>query len=379
MEINKIKLNNQVVIDLTDLTVTPADVVPGKTFIDKYGVKGTGSYTLDPNFQKILERVYSAQRDVSVVYPFTKIGDYVLCNWSSLGSIDMKNVITISDYSAIGSDNLKTISNTDNVTYIGDQAFRNCPKLETMALNNGKITQIGTQAFQNCSQYVFGKITANTIKLLAFNNAGIAESNQTVFLQGSTAALSLESNIFAGCSSLKTIKIYAEPWQTPTINSNAFSNCSSLTDIYVSWDQGDVAGAPWGSNATIHYNSVYNPDGDPYPIGYVIASKGYYEYPYCNPSTATPQELEDNELTVDKFNFYQVSSSGRDIIQLDDTDIDTITPNYPYFSDDLSKKNGKLNVDIYLDPGSTYGQDHYAVTGTYKTTVVIDVVETIEE
>ena len=43
---------------------------------------------------------------------------------------------------------------------------------------------------------------------------------------------------------------------TPSsIANNAFEECASLYDIYVPWSQGEVAGAPWGSYATVHYDS----------------------------------------------------------------------------------------------------------------------------
>lgn len=50
----------------------------------------------------------------------------------------------------------------------------------------------------------------------------------------------------------------------PTIASNSFANCYQLLDIYVPWAEGEVANAPWGAtNATIHYNTQYDADGNP--------------------------------------------------------------------------------------------------------------------
>ena len=49
-----------------------------------------------------------------------------------------------------------------------------------------------------------------------------------------------------------------------TINSDAFNGSSMTKDIYVPWSEGEVANAPWGAtNATIHYNTVYDEDGNP--------------------------------------------------------------------------------------------------------------------
>lgn len=52
---------------------------------------------------------------------------------------------------------------------------------------------------------------------------------------------------------------------TPSlINANAFRKANALADIYVPWSEGEVANAPWGAtNATIHYNTVFDENGDP--------------------------------------------------------------------------------------------------------------------
>lgn len=49
-----------------------------------------------------------------------------------------------------------------------------------------------------------------------------------------------------------------------SISANAYDRCPKLKDIYVSWSEGEVANAPWGAtNATIHYNTQYDADGNP--------------------------------------------------------------------------------------------------------------------
>lgn len=50
---------------------------------------------------------------------------------------------------------------------------------------------------------------------------------------------------------------------TPTsITGSCFSG-NNITDIYVPWSEGAVANAPWGANnATIHYDTVYDEDGN---------------------------------------------------------------------------------------------------------------------
>ena len=67
---------------------------------------------------------------------------------------------------------------------------------------------------------------------------------------------SISSNAFAW-SSLNSITIKSSNPSSLSISSSAFNYTNQLTDIYVSWSEGEVWGAPWGAtNATIHYNTT---------------------------------------------------------------------------------------------------------------------------
>lgn len=69
----------------------------------------------------------------------------------------------------------------------------------------------------------------------------------------------VSGSCFYSCSRLKKVYFY----KTATISDNAFRSCSGITDIYVPWSEGEVAGAPWeATNATIHYDTVYDEDGN---------------------------------------------------------------------------------------------------------------------
>lgn len=50
-----------------------------------------------------------------------------------------------------------------------------------------------------------------------------------------------------------------------SIGSNCFTgNNNNLTDVYVPWSEGAVDNAPWGAGgATIHYDTVYDSNGEP--------------------------------------------------------------------------------------------------------------------
>ena len=65
---------------------------------------------------------------------------------------------------------------------------------------------------------------------------------------------------FWDCTKLKRVRITGN---VSYIENAAFGSCPLLTDIYVTWAEGAVAGAPWGAtNATIHYNTVFDANGN---------------------------------------------------------------------------------------------------------------------
>lgn len=67
---------------------------------------------------------------------------------------------------------------------------------------------------------------------------------------------------FYGTRALKTY--FYQPASSMSLHGNAFYQAKVMTDIYVPWSEGEVANAPWGAtNATIHYNTVYDANGDP--------------------------------------------------------------------------------------------------------------------
>lgn len=63
---------------------------------------------------------------------------------------------------------------------------------------------------------------------------------------------SIGSNAFANCTSLTSIII---PASVTMMYSTVFTGCANLTDIYCIFNEGDVAGAPWGApdTTTVHY------------------------------------------------------------------------------------------------------------------------------
>ena len=137
---------------------------------------------------------------------------------------------------------------------IGDEAFYYCTHITVSEIPAG-VTSIGSTAFGNCSAMTSIKLPASvaSIGTYAFNSTGL----QNVVILSSAA---LPAAVFAACRSLTEVRIAGQP---ASIATNAFGSDPALTDIYVSWAEGTVAGAPWGAtNATIHYNTTFDANGN---------------------------------------------------------------------------------------------------------------------
>lgn len=72
--------------------------------------------------------------------------------------------------------------------------------------------------------------------------------------------VTLSANAFNGCSGLAEVLFKGTP---ETISEEAFATCENLLSITVPWEEGAVAGAPWGAaNATISYKTFAISESD---------------------------------------------------------------------------------------------------------------------
>lgn len=115
----------------------------------------------------------------------------------------------------------------DNMRDINDSAMRNCTGLASIRFGKG-LEMIGEHAFRY---------------------SAVAELD----FSGCPVLREIKGRAFSNCSKLTKVTM---PGSVKSIGSTAFASCSALKDIYVPWDEGEVAGAPWGAtSATVHYNS----------------------------------------------------------------------------------------------------------------------------
>ena len=172
--------------------------------------------------------------------------------------LDLNGIVDVASFAF--NDYLFSKVYSDTVKTIGIRAF-------AASTNGGARNSLIDFDFPNLEEtkdYPFGHrkflntdIVCTAIKV----GASFAEGSSNITSIKYTRADSIASDQIYGC--ITAIKVIIN--STPTkIYSNAFRNAKNLADIYVPWSEGEVANAPWGAtNATIHYNTVYDANGDP--------------------------------------------------------------------------------------------------------------------
>ena len=134
--------------------------------------------------------------------------------------------------SAFNRSSLTSIYIPDSVATIGSSAFEGCSNLTTVTISeSSQLTTIGESAFYNCSSltsiYIPDSVT--TIGSNAFSRC----SNLATVTFGENSQLTtIGSYAFSHCSNLATVT-FGENSQLTTIGSFAFDGCSSLTSIYI--------------------------------------------------------------------------------------------------------------------------------------------------
>ena len=139
----------------------------------------------------------------------------------------INNEVMITGYS--GDDEVLYVPNKIqgyNVTAIGEDAFYNCSKLESIEIPNS-VKTIGDNAFYNCSNLKSITIPngVKTIRYETFKNCSNLES-----IEIPNSVTTIEHRAFYNCSNLKSITI---PNGVTTINEYIFYNCSSLESVTI--------------------------------------------------------------------------------------------------------------------------------------------------
>ena len=153
----------------------------------------------------------------------TSIGDAAFKECTSLASITIPaGVKTIGDGAFKECTSLKSIKLPKDLTSIGRWAFDGCSNLASIEIP-ATVTSIGSSAFKGCSSLTSITIPARVteIELSAFE--GCSRLTSITIPAG---VKTIGGSAFYGCTSLKSITI---PERVTSIGNDAFSGCSSLT------------------------------------------------------------------------------------------------------------------------------------------------------
>lgn len=174
----------------------------------------------------------------------TKIGTDAFKDCTSLTTVTIPTSVTSIEASAFhGCSTLDGISDLSSVTNIGASAFEGCSAL-TGVSNLSAITNIGTSAFKNCSSLKtidISSITGENLGESAFEGCSSLTDinmpskgyyvlhprtfkNCTSLITIDTKYTDIQSEAFAGCIKLQTIKISYNTF----ISSDAFSGCNAI-------------------------------------------------------------------------------------------------------------------------------------------------------
>ena len=122
----------------------------------------------------------------------------------------------------------------NNIAYIGESAFYNCVALESIDVSNA--TTIGKNAFYGCSKLESVSLNDNLTKLADSTFNGCLKLND---LQLPSALTEIGANCFVNCQALENIAI---PATTTMVGANILNGCTGLKKIVLEDRSGDLSG-----------------------------------------------------------------------------------------------------------------------------------------
>ncbi len=154
----------------------------------------------------------------------TTINSYAFANLTALEEVVLPSTLTRIGVGAFYNCTKLTKINLENVKFINEKAFYNCPLTE---IDLASTVSIGTYAFQNCKlNYVVLPASAQSLSDGAFYNNSTLTS---VTIKANK--IKIGNYAFYGCKSLQSININAA-----VISSYAFFNCEELSDVTLGAD-----------------------------------------------------------------------------------------------------------------------------------------------
>ncbi len=210
---NNCKTMESITVDANNETYT----TDGKAVYSKMYFEIEEAYQLDYYIPS------QAQGTVTLNDDVISIGMYAFYNCDGLEKVKGNQVYLVMSYAFSGS-GIKEFD-ADNLTIIGNGAFRNCKKLDTINLEN--IYYFAEASFENCVSLTKVDFADDVSEIggAAFANTGITE----VTIKGDDCYI--YESAFMNCKNLETVKLEEG---VSYVGMNAFLNCPKLKVIYLS-------------------------------------------------------------------------------------------------------------------------------------------------
>ena len=196
--------------DDTEITV-PA-TIDGYTVVAIEGTKNTSN---------------SAVTSVTISEGITTVGDYAFRNYKKLQTISIASTVTtIGSYAFYGCAKLESIDIPTGVTSIGSYAFYQCTTLTEVVIPSG-ITEIADNTFYGDTALTSVTIPegVTTVGEKAFQGCSVITE---ITLPSTVTAIG--ANAFYGCQKLLTFEI---PSGVTVIETNTFYNCRAMTSVTI--------------------------------------------------------------------------------------------------------------------------------------------------
>ena len=139
-------------------------------------------------------------------------------------TVDIGNTVTSLGYSFSSCSSLTSVTISDSVTSIGNNAFRDCGGLTSITIGDG-VTSIGESAFEGCTSITSVTIPDSVTSIRSYAFEGCSGLTSITIGDGVT---SIDDTAFAYCSGLTSVTI---PASVTSIGTGVFSVCRGLTSV----------------------------------------------------------------------------------------------------------------------------------------------------
>lgn len=179
----------------------------------------------------------TALASIELPNSITTIGDYAFSSCTSLTNVEIPNSVTsIEEGAFYYCTSLENVTIPDSVTSIEKEAFYCCISLTSIDIPDS-VTSIGDFAFSGCTALTNITVDENNTVYDSRNNCNaIIETASNTLITGCkntvipSSVTSIGDYAFMGCTELTSIEI---PDSVTSIGVSAFYACKNLTTIYI--------------------------------------------------------------------------------------------------------------------------------------------------